>query len=195
MSWSFTTAAEASVKVSYPAGLDYMEFGKRDIGGYSTQLAVVQNIGSGSLTISAISVTGSGFSLPETSCADVKLGADESCTFAIIFAPQTYATYQGMLQISSDDPQQANYAGTLKGIAAESPPDLCVTGKYTADSPYTAGTISIASDTSMEITANAFVPENAEVYLKAPKVWFNDGFRVLDGGVLHVKTGDVNCSL
>jgi hypothetical protein len=81
-----------------PASLN---FANVQVGGSQTQSATLTNSGVSSLTVSQATLTGSSFTqsgltLPLT------LGAGQSVTFSVVFAPQTAGTFSGNVAFTSD---------------------------------------------------------------------------------------------
>ncbi|MDD2331925.1 MAG: choice-of-anchor D domain-containing protein [Candidatus Cloacimonetes bacterium] len=77
------------------------DFGQTVIGTVQTKQFTVGNIGSGTLTLSNISVSGSYFSV-SVNPAPVSLGPDESTTFTVQYAPLVAGTHEGTVTITDN---------------------------------------------------------------------------------------------
>ncbi|MGD0435675.1 MAG: choice-of-anchor D domain-containing protein [Bryobacteraceae bacterium] len=76
-----------------------IDFGSVDTGSGKTQGFTLANTGSASLTVSSITVTGTGFSGPTGLTAPVQLAPGQTASFQVTFQPQTGTAAQGTLTI------------------------------------------------------------------------------------------------
>lgn len=95
-----------------------VSFGNVTVGSPSTQTVQLTNSGTGTLTISQVSVTGSGFSLGTVSLP-INLTSGQSTTFNVQFAPTTASAFSGSVTIVSNAPNSpATVALSGTGVAA-----------------------------------------------------------------------------
>jgi hypothetical protein len=104
---------------------DAWDFGTKLINTTTPKEFTISNVGVGSLNISSINVTGTGFALAEA-FSPVSLLTNESTSFTVNFAPTTATTYSGNIAIN-DNRAVTNI--TLSGEAL----DATI---YAADLPY-----------------------------------------------------------
>ncbi|MDI3503864.1 MAG: large repetitive protein, partial [Candidatus Cloacimonadota bacterium] len=91
---------------------DTWDFGTKLINTITPKEFTISNVGAGTLTVSSINVTGTGFALAEA-FTPVSLLANESDTFTVNFAPTTEGTYSGYVAIND------NRATTNIALSAE----------------------------------------------------------------------------
>ena len=93
-------------------------FGSVTVGSSSSQTIQLTNSGTGTLTITQLSVTGSGFSSSALSLP-ISLGANQSSTFNLQFAPTSAGTVSGSVTIVSNAPNSpATIPLSGTGVAA-----------------------------------------------------------------------------
>jgi hypothetical protein len=76
-----------------------VDFGEVAVGHSHAQAFLLSNTTSSSLTVSSISVSGSGFSGPAGLTLPAPIGSGQSVSFQVTFAPKTGTLYQGTLTI------------------------------------------------------------------------------------------------
>jgi len=76
-----------------------IDFGSVDTGSSKSQGFTLANTGSASLTVSSITVTGTGFSGPTGLTAPVQLAPGQTASFQVTFQPQTGTAAQGALTV------------------------------------------------------------------------------------------------
>jgi hypothetical protein len=104
---------------------DAWDFGTKLINTTSPKEFTITNVGVGSLNVSSINVTGTGFALAEA-FSPVSLLTSESASFTVNFAPTTASTYSGNIAIN-DNRAVTNIP--LSGVAL----DATI---YSGDLPY-----------------------------------------------------------
>ena len=78
-----------------------LNFANVQVGSSQTQSATLTNSGGSSLTVSQDTLTGSSFSLSGLTLP-LTLGAGQSVTFSVVFAPQSAGTFSGNVALTSD---------------------------------------------------------------------------------------------
>ncbi|WP_456403888.1 DUF7948 domain-containing protein [Thiolapillus sp.] len=191
--WSFTTAGNASLGVSFPAGLDHLNFGKVITGSQNRELAVLRNRGNGSLEITSIGISGAGFSLSDDGCSGRTLGAGEHCLVEVQFGSSTSGQHTGSMQVKSSDPTQPDYMAELRAIVENPTIDECHTNPYTLTEPEYNSFKGVASEVSIDTQGAVTVASGGDLLLKAPAIHLNPFFKVIKGGLLRIQAGSVNC--
>lgn len=114
--------APAPVLSIAPAPLN---FGQQTVGGsYPPQVATLTNTGTAPLSISTITIAGTGFTIADTSaCAGATLANNASCQVSVNFAPPSVqAGFVGTLTIASNVPGSPAALGLVgTGTAAAAP--------------------------------------------------------------------------
>ncbi len=88
----------------------------------ATKTFVIQNTGSGKLTVSGIAFTGSNateFSLVSAPAFPLEISASDSQTITVKFAPVASGIRTAILAVASDDANDGSYSFALQGIASE----------------------------------------------------------------------------
>jgi hypothetical protein len=99
-----------------------LDFGERLVGTTSpTQRVTVSNTGSGSLTVTGLSVTSGPFTLSPTS-APFTLAPNATRELSVSFSPTSVGAFSSTLTLTSDDPDRSTVSITLAGTAVN--PDL-----------------------------------------------------------------------
>jgi hypothetical protein len=121
-------------------------FGSVSVGSPSSQTVQLTNSGTGTLTVSQLSVSGSGFSTG-TLALPISLGANQSRSFNVLFSPASAGTVSGSVSIVSNAPKSpATIALSGTGIAASLTLSFSSTG-------LTFGNVNTATSTTQTITA------------------------------------------
>ena len=110
--------AAPEINVQQPAGTNYLTgstytFSSTTVNTNNDVQFTIQNTGTATLTISGISVTGTGFSLQ--GAAPTTIAANSTATFTVRFSPTAAIAYNGSLTIASNDADESNYTITLNG--------------------------------------------------------------------------------
>ncbi len=138
-----------------PSSLD---FGSVRVGGSAQQTVFLNNTGTGAVTVSQATVTGTGYSISGLSLPLV-LAAGQSTGMSVLFAPQTAGTYKGNVAVVStavDSPANIPLSGatassvSLTWTASGSPNVIGynVLRGTTSGGPYTSLTASPVAATS-----------------------------------------------
>lgn len=104
-----------------------VDFGQLTTGQVANRLVTVENTGSAPLAIVSISTTNP--MLPFTvrfNMCGMSLAPGASCTFEIQFAPMVANTYNGFIEVESDDPDEGIVSVAVTGIATPPQPDIRV---------------------------------------------------------------------
>ena len=104
------------------------DFGTKQINTTTTKQFTIANTGAGTLSVSGVNVTGTGFALADA-FTPVSLAPTESTTFTVNFTPTTVATYSGNIAIN-DNRAVTNIPLTGAAIDASI---------YSGDLPYDTG--------------------------------------------------------
>ncbi len=112
---------------------DSLDFGNVYIGAVRTDTLLIYNNGTDSLFVSSIGSDNSAFTPNIFSCS---IGPDESQAVLMEFAPISETYYEGILSITSNDPDEPIIYITLKGWGV-TPPEIEVTPDSLYDSLYT----------------------------------------------------------
>jgi hypothetical protein len=134
-----TAATTAGLSVT-PAGP--LNFSATNGTTSAAQMVTLTNTGTGSISISGISLTGTNAgSFAETNSCGGSLGASASCTVSIIFSPGSTGNYSAALSIADN--------------ATGSPQTVMLNGSGTAPAP-------VATNTSLSVSANPIVAGSGE---------------------------------
>jgi hypothetical protein len=76
-----------------------INFGSVDLGASQSQSFVLSNAGSAGVTVSSVTVTGSGFHGPIGLTTPAQIGPGQSASFQVSFTPQSGTAYQGTLTV------------------------------------------------------------------------------------------------
>jgi hypothetical protein len=114
-------------------GTTSLNFGSEIIGGSSPLQVAVKNSGNSSLTISAISVTGTGFSVT-SGVAGTTLAAGQTAELNVVFAPKATGSVSGTVSLVSN--------------ATNSPNSLAVTGTGVSSTTHSVSLSWLATSSS-----------------------------------------------
>ena len=114
-------------------GTTSLNFGSEIIGGSSPLQVAVKNSGNSSLTISAINVTGTGFSVT-SGVAGATLAAGQTAQLNVVFAPKATGSVSGTVSLVSN--------------ATNSPTSLAVTGTGVSSTTHSVSLSWLASSSS-----------------------------------------------
>jgi hypothetical protein len=115
-----TTASNNNFKASLTLTDSSVDFGGVAVGSSKTINVTVTNAsaaGSPSITVSQVSVTGTGYSATTTPVWPFTLAPGQSATLSITFSPKTSGTAKGAVTISVDGSEPATVALTGDGLA------------------------------------------------------------------------------
>lgn len=98
----------------------YLEFASQLVGASATQTVTLRNIGTSSVTVSAVTATGD-FTQANTCSSAIEAGA--SCTVTITFTPTTSGTRTGLVTISDDAPG-GPHAFPVSGVGSADAPSV-----------------------------------------------------------------------
>ncbi len=104
-----------------------LDFGSINVGQSPTQAITVSNSGSGDLVIQPVAATSSPFPIVSDSCSGKILASSSSCSITIQFAPTEQGTFNGLLNILSNDADNPSVTVNLNGAALL--PSSILTGK------------------------------------------------------------------
>ena len=114
---------------TYPSFGNYTKFVSTDVSaGANTRTYTIYNIGTGSLTISGVSITGTNaadFSFSTVPASTV--AASSSTTFTVNFNPATVGTKTATINVMSNDSSEGSYDFSIEGYGY-TPENLAVTG-------------------------------------------------------------------
>jgi hypothetical protein len=102
---------------------DTLDYGNVFVNGTYTMSVNVINAGTDLLTVSGVSIDEPAFTAPADGFA---LNPGETHEVIVTFAPTNAQTYNGVMTIASDDPDEATYEVVLTGVA-QNPPVIGVT--------------------------------------------------------------------
>ncbi len=114
-----------------PAG-SLVEFGTVQTETSGSKLFMIENIDTGQLEISNVSIEPGGGAEPgefSIICPSVptSLTQDESTEFTVVFSPQNVGIKSATVSISSDDPDENPYSFAVQGTGTAVPePDICI---------------------------------------------------------------------
>jgi hypothetical protein len=148
---SFNGQGVAPSVTAYPTQLSLGHYVVGAAG--SSKTLQIQNIGSGTLNISAVTVSGAGFSISNNSCTG-PVPAGLYCFLQIAFAPTGQGSQSGSVTVSSNDPLNPSFAIPLTGYgdSTYSVPVITSIG---------AGTLPINSGSqTVQITGSNFYPQS-----------------------------------
>ncbi len=118
----FCTINQHTVRVTYPAAVDSIDFGTVFAGGCVTRHLIVSNPGTDPLTVSSIASANPVFTASPGSFA-LAPGASQNVTLQ--FCPPVPASEHGTLLVQSDDPDEASVSIELRGLSVIAP-DIAV---------------------------------------------------------------------
>jgi len=166
---TLTDAAGASVQKEYaltiytPPDIDVtptsFNFGDVGIGLSKDIVVTIKNIGEAPLTISTISLNGSGFEVILPSLPPFNLEQGASLIFTIRFQPSANTNYSGKLTIRSNDPDEGELNYTLTGSGVN-PPDIDV-----APSKVDFGTVIAGTSKDVTITIKNNIASGADLVI------------------------------
>ena len=137
-----------------------LSFGNVQVGTSQTQTETVQNTGGTNATISAITTTGTGFSMSGFT-APVTLAPGQSATFSVIFAPQTAGNFSGGISMSSDAsnpnfdiPLVGSSVGASQGQLTVSPSTVSVGNVTVGTSRAQTGTLTATGESIVVSAVN-----------------------------------------
>src|SRR3984957_493775 len=161
---SATTVAKASNLVVAPSSLS---FGDVKVGSASTQTVQLKNSSSSAITVSALSITGSGLSLSAVSLP-LTLSAGSSANLSAIFKPATAGNASGALTIksnASDASEAIGWSGTgttqtsTGSTLTATPPSIAFGNVPTGTA--TTQTIKIANSGNSPVTVSSVTASGA----------------------------------
>ena len=166
---TLTDAAGASVQKEYvltiytPPDIDVtptsFNFGDVGIGLSKDIVVTIKNIGEAPLTISTISLNGSGFEVILPSLPPFNLEQGASLIFTIRFQPSANTNYSGKLTIRSNDPDEGELNYTLTGSGVNQP-DIDV-----APSIVDFGTVIAGTSKDVTITIKNNIASGADLVI------------------------------
>lgn len=118
-------------------------------------LGTVVNNGSAPLALGALSIVGTdftNFALSNDNCTNLTLAPGADCIFEVIFSPDAARTFEGQLNVPSDDPAAPNFQVLLSATGLS--PTISATTPVVADT--VVGTTSLSD--LITITNNGSVP-------------------------------------
>ncbi len=125
-----STAPEISVRVSGSELVDggTASFGTTSVGTPVTRIFTVTNVGSGTLSLTALSSSAmpAGFSLV-SNLSDLTLTAGQSTSFSVRFNATTAGTFSGQIAVRSNDSNEGTFDVRLSASATTSTPSPTVT--------------------------------------------------------------------
>ena len=190
--WRFTTAGEASLGVTFPAGLDHLDFGKLSVVKSEEQgLVTLFNRGTGTLRLDGIEVQGTGFELSENGCG-ATLEAGAHCLIAVTFQPPQDGDFTGTLTVRSSDPDRSTFSASLRGSRGAPALEACRIDTYALAGTY-SGDHALGSTVRIENSADVVI-ESGTLLLKAPEVALKGRFQVKAGARFIVQSGSVTCT-
>ena len=148
------TGIAAGALTANPATLS---FGNVQVGSSSSLTETLTNAGGTALTISAASVSGSGFSLSGLT-VPLTLNAGQSTSFTMTFAPSTSGAASGNLSVTSNasDPNltiAVSGTGIAPGQLASNPTSFSFGSVQTGTSKSISGTLTNSGGTAVTISA------------------------------------------
>ncbi|MFN3740833.1 MAG: choice-of-anchor D domain-containing protein, partial [Thermodesulfovibrionales bacterium] len=139
-----------------PTSLDFGDVGI----GLSKDISVtIKNIGQSTLTISKLSITGTGFSLVGAPQTPFDLKQNTQAVFSVRFIPTAAANYSGVLTVESNDPDEGTLNLSLTGTGVN-PPDIDVL-PATVD----FGTVTAGSSKDITITIKNNISSGAALVI------------------------------
>ncbi|MHA2610362.1 MAG: choice-of-anchor D domain-containing protein [bacterium JZ-2024 1] len=106
---------EAIIQVE-PTSID---FGRVRLGQSVENNIVVQSVGSDSVFVSSVTLSGEGFTIPEDNCSGTNLPPQSSCFIKVRFSPSAVQNYNGEVEVNSDASAQP-ITVTLSGAGGRS---------------------------------------------------------------------------
>jgi hypothetical protein len=123
----------ASAARSISLGTTSLNFGSEVLGGLVPLLVAVKNTGNSSTTISAVNVSGTGFSVL-SGVAGTTLAAGQTAELSVVFAPKVTGSVSGTVSVVSN--------------ATNSPASLAVTGTGVSSTAHSVSLVWLPSGTS-----------------------------------------------
>ena len=96
-----------------------IDFGQIDIGNSDNQVLTITNLGGSDLTVSDVVTEGAQFSTDFE--AEFTVAPDESAELTVTFAPEEGGDFEGMVTITSDDPENGEVIVNLAGTGVGQP--------------------------------------------------------------------------
>jgi hypothetical protein len=90
-------------------------FGVQALGSNTKKTITFKNRGNANVTISAVALSGNGFSIVSEACSTVVLNPGESCPVTTRFAPVAGGFASRTLTVNSDDPVSPTFSVVLQG--------------------------------------------------------------------------------
>jgi hypothetical protein len=119
------TTAATSTSTSAPgilsASTSSVDFGTVPVGSSATQTVTLTDTGTGSLTISGLSVSGTGFSVVGGS-SSMTIAAGQSVSVQLEFAPQSVGSLSGAVTVASDAASAVAPNNASSGVRANASP-------------------------------------------------------------------------
>lgn len=137
-----------------PAGLNAVpssvSFGTIQVGKSQSQTGTLSNTGGSNTTISAVTITGAGFTISGLS-TPVTLAPGQSATFNVAFAPQSSGSFTGSVAVTSDASSMS-----LNIVLSGSGTQSAVTGQLSVSpSTISIGSVNVGSNGSQTGTLSA----------------------------------------
>jgi Abnormal spindle-like microcephaly-assoc'd, ASPM-SPD-2-Hydin len=136
-----------------------LNFANVQVGSSQTQSATLTNSGGSSLTVSQATLTGSSFTLSGLTLP-LTLGAGQSVTFSVVFAPQSAGTLSGNVGFTSDGSNPAmnlplSGTGVTQGTLTSNPTSLAFGNVQVGNNTSLSETLTNTGVSSLTISAAA----------------------------------------
>jgi Abnormal spindle-like microcephaly-assoc'd, ASPM-SPD-2-Hydin len=136
-----------------------LNFANIQVGSSQTQSATLTNSGGSSLTVSQDTLTGSSFTLTGLTLP-LTLGAGQSVTFSVVFAPQSAGTFSGSVAFTSDGSNPTlnlplSGTGVTQGTLTSNPTSLAFGNVQVGNNTSLSETLTNTGVSSLTISAAA----------------------------------------
>ncbi|MCX5868499.1 MAG: choice-of-anchor D domain-containing protein [Proteobacteria bacterium] len=132
-----------------PVFLDFQTVG---IGGSKSLAFAILNTGGSLLTVSSISLLGTGFSLPSPPSQPFQINPGNSQNIQVVFSPPVTAIYSGQVQVHSEAPASPTATVSLSGIGAVPQPPGPPPTFLVSPSSLDFSTVEVNSDKELSFT-------------------------------------------
>jgi len=134
-----------------------LNFASVQVGSSQTQSATLTNSGASSLTVSQDTLTGSSFTLTGLTLP-LTLGAGQSVTFSVVFAPQSAGTFSGSVAFTSDGSNPTlnlplSGTGVTQGTLTSNPTSLAFGNVQVGNNASLSETLTNTGGSSLTISA------------------------------------------